>query len=583
VNKGADDFASGVATDGHHRLFVSGAVYQAGNDYDWLLRAYDTRTHELLWEDTFDLNGRTDVPRGTALAVGAGLVFLGGFASNQDDVGVEWIVRAYDAATGELVWQDRIPGFSAAYALAYENGRVFAGGSRAIAPTARDDMLVRAYDARTGAVLWSHRTPGASAFPVGNKLTKIVAQDDRVYAAQSIRLQDFTSVPRLKAFDAASGVLLWENVVDQPGEDWIQDLAISGGHVVAVGYGGSQCRPMSGDSDCDAIVRSYHAASGALRWERQIDLSGVDDHGELVAADGGIVYVGSSAGPLHSFPSCCVVGQWVVSALDLSEGRLLWQTVEEVGDSGVYNMVLHRGRLIVPGRSVEFQPFEWDLIVRAYDARGRNGAVAFPTPHLITASGVSGTRSYSVNFETPVMAAAHGLVPPERQPGAVVDDPANDIEVALQTGIGVTSHTVSVPPGARTSRVSLFDDETDGDHDLDLYVFGPNGNFVGRSVGTTATESVTLVTPPPGNYRVVVHGLETAGPVAAYTLFAWALGSGATGNLTVSGPVPQPHGSARVTIDWFGLDAGTRYLGAISYSDGTGEVGETLVAIRADP
>jgi hypothetical protein len=581
VNKGGDEFASGVVAD-HHRVFVSGTAFVPGHGYDWLLRAYDTRTRELLWEDTFDLEGRADFSRGTALATGAGLVFLGGYGTNLQDEGdfnTDYVVRAHDAATGELVWQDHIPGFSGAYTLAFENGRLFAGGWTRTDGT--EDALTRGYDARTGAVLWTRSTPGEYAG--ATTWTKIVkAQAGRVFAAQAVRRADFTSVPHLKAYDAASGTLLWQAVIDDPGQDWINDLVVSGGRAVTVGYGGAQCT-FGAESNCDTIVRSYHAVTGALGWERRLDLSGVDDHGELVAADAGVVYVSSAAGPLRPITNCCEVGQWVVSAVDGADGTLLWQALDDVGDSGVYNMVADRGRLIVPGRSIDFATSDWDFIVRAYDARGGTGPIVSPTPRLVVGTGQSGTKSYDVSFATPVTAVARGLVPAAEQPGSVLDDPADDIAVALQTGIGVTSHTVSVPPRTRTWRVSLFDDETDGRHDLDLYVFDASGDLVASSAGGTSTESVTVSAPEPGNYRVVVHGYSTEGPDASYTLFSWTVGAAATGNLAVTGPVPGPGGSARVTIDWSGLAPGGRYLGAIGYRSGAAEVGETMVSIRATP
>jgi len=38
-------------------------------------------------------------------------------------------------------------------------------------------------------------------------------------------------------------------------------------------------------------------------------------------------------------------------------------------------------------------------------------------------------------------------------------------------------------------------------------------------------------------------------------------------------------GTANVTASWSGLTAGTKYLGRISYSDGSGEIGGTIVSV----
>jgi hypothetical protein len=579
LDQGGDEFASGVATD-NHRVFVSGVVFRPGTGYDWILRAYQASSGELLWEDTFDLVGRSDFSRGTALAVGAGLVFLGGYATNAQDVGdlnTDWIVRAHDARTGELVWQDQISGFSGAYTLSFEGGRLFAGGWTNT--TAAEYARVRAYDARTGGRLWDRATPGLPGF--GGTWTKVIkARGGRVFAAQSVLLgTPVRSVPRVQAYAASTGQLLWDDEVDTGRENWVDDLDVSGSRVAAVGYGGSRCT-LDSLSDCDVLIRTYRAAQGHLLWERQLDLTGVDDRANLVTLGADAVFVHSSAGPLTLLPSCCVIGQWTVHAFDGSTGRLRWQGLGGEGDSSVYNMTLDRGQLFIPGRSIDFDTFDWDLLVRAYDARGGNGEVELPLRRQLALTRASGTASYHVTFDRPLTSDAHGLVPAGEQAGVVVDDPANDFGTAMASGVGVTFHALSVPAGTRHLRVSLFDDETDGVDDLDLFLLDSGGNLVGSSGFVNSNEVLDLTAPAPGNYTVVVHGYETDGPDAHYTLFTWTLDEAAAGNLVVSGPVPATGGP--VNLSWSGLAAPGRYLGAVSYSDGTAEVGQTLVSVRVE-
>jgi hypothetical protein len=579
VDKGDDDFASGVVADGG-RVFVSGNTYKADTGYDWLLRAYDEATGALLWEKRYDLVGRSDFSRGTALAAGGGLVFLGGYGTNAQDTGdfnTDWVVRAYDARTGRLRWHDRIGGFSGAYSLAYDRGRLIAGGWTA--SETEDLALVRAYDARNGWRLWEDTTPGARG--TGGTWTKVVRADGgRVFAAQPVQLAEtFRQAPRVKAFDAVSGALLWEDRLETGERQWLQDLAVADGRVSAVGYGGAGC--VSGvRSNCDAVIRTYGAHRGSLLWERSIDLSGLDDAAELVVADRDVVFVNSTAGPLTTLPGCCTIGQWVVHAFDGSDGRLLWQGLGEEGDSAIYNMAHAGGRLFIPGRAVDLGSSEWDWILRAYDVRGRRGAVVQPLRRQVSGTGTAGEAAYDVTFAGPVTTAAHGLVPAEETRAAVADDPADDLYTALDTGIGVTLHTLEVPPGARYLRLALVDVGTGGQDDLDLYAFGPEGLFL-SSAGGASDERIDLAAPPPGVYQVAVHGYDTDGPDAAYTLLSFALGNEAAGNLHVSGPGSA--GSGRVTVTWSGLAAGARYLGAVSYTDGSGERGQTLVDIHAVP
>ncbi|MBI3170296.1 MAG: S8 family peptidase, partial [Chloroflexi bacterium] len=77
---------------------------------------------------------------------------------------------------------------------------------------------------------------------------------------------------------------------------------------------------------------------------------------------------------------------------------------------------------------------------------------------------------YTGDFYTTV----NGLVPANTENGFVVDDPSNDINTALASGVGITMHTVNIPVGTTYARFSLFDDFTDGDDDLDMYIFDSN-------------------------------------------------------------------------------------------------------------
>jgi hypothetical protein len=52
--------------------------------------------------------------------------------------------------------------------------------------------------------------------------------------------------------------------------------------------------------------------------------------------------------------------------------------------------------------------------------------------------------------------------------------------------------------------------------------------------------------------------------------------------MTVTDPGDATLGaSANITVSWSGLTAGTKYFGRISYSNGTSEIGATLVRVDA--
>ncbi len=224
--------------------------------------------------------------------------------------------------------------------------------------------------------------------------------------------------------------------------------------------------------------------------------------------------------------------------------------------------------------------------------------VALAAPSEISGSGTEGTTSFDVTFgyTGAYAASVHGLVAADTQDGTVVDDPADDINVALATGVGITLHFVDVPVGTEYARFSLFDEYTDGEDDLDLYVFGPDSAgfpFVGGSGSPTSAEQVDLESPDPGVYIVVVHGWQTDGPDAAYTLFGWNLPEGPISNMAVTAPGAAVLGATEsVGVAWPNttpLTTGMKYLGSITHHDvaapggySDGLIGQTIVRIDTD-
>jgi len=197
--------------------------------------------------------------------------------------------------------------------------------------------------------------------------------------------------------------------------------------------------------------------------------------------------------------------------------------------------------------------------------------IELSAPSEVAASGTSGSLSFPIKFgfDGEYAAGAHGLVPALQTAGNVVDDPSDTF---APFGPGTTLHMITVPADQAYARFSLFDDYTDGNDDLDLYVYFPNGAFAGGSGSGTSAEQVNLLFPPPGDYYVFVHGWQTDGPDANYTLFSWSFSATpGSSNMSVTAPTSATTGeTASVEVDWSGLDGGTKYLGGVSHSaDGT--------------
>jgi len=102
---------------------------------------------------------------------------------------------------------------------------------------------------------------------------------------------------------------------------------------------------------------------------------------------------------------------------------------------------------------------------------------------------------------------------------------------------------------------------------------------VGASGSGSSAEEVNVSDPDAGTYFVVVHGWQTDGPDANYTLFSWLIPSSA-GSLVVSAPTAATLGlQASIDVSWSGLTPSTKYLGLVSYEGPSGSIGSTLVRV----
>jgi subtilisin family serine protease len=215
--------------------------------------------------------------------------------------------------------------------------------------------------------------------------------------------------------------------------------------------------------------------------------------------------------------------------------------------------------------------------------------VQLAAPAAITGTGTSGSATVTVRlgYNGTFAVAAQGLVPATTETRTISDDPTNNFDTdAPDANQGIQVHSFTVPTGTTLARFALFDEFTDGNDDIDLYLYrvGTGGalTLVGVSAGGTSAERIDLRAPAAGQYRLYAHGWQTDGTNAVYTLFSWLVPSTAAGNMTVTSSTSTATvgGTADVTASWSGLTAGTKYLGRIAYSDGSSEIGSTIVNVN---
>ncbi|MBM4246556.1 MAG: hypothetical protein FJ148_22625 [Deltaproteobacteria bacterium] len=189
-----DDYEVGrFAADGD-RLFATALVVRPASGFDWVVRAHDVRTGELLWEDARDGVG-TDEP--AALATAGGRVFVTGAAAGPD-ANTRYVVRAYDAASGALLWQDLsgpVGPADVGFEVAASSGLVFAAGRIGQA------LHVAAYAQEDGRIVWTYdEEPG---FP---HVSGLVTANGRLFLA-AIAERDLL----LRALDPPTGRVLWKD------------------------------------------------------------------------------------------------------------------------------------------------------------------------------------------------------------------------------------------------------------------------------------------------------------------------------------------------------------------------------------
>lgn len=141
-------------------------------------------------------------------------------------------------------------------------------------------------------------------------------------------------------------------------------------------------------------------------------------------------------------------------------------------------------------------------------------------------------------------------------------------------------------------RFATFDEDTTtpGADDIDLRLFAVDNcaDFnviaqIGGSGGVTSAEVIDVANPGAGGYAFVIDFFAAAsGADINYTAFiSFVLGDDGNAMLD-SVPLSATAGTTVTeTVNYSGLNAGSRYLGVISHQDGDGEIARTIVDVNA--
>jgi outer membrane protein assembly factor BamB len=257
------------------RLFAAMAYYgpvEAGT----IIRAYDAATGRVLWEQI--RRGESLEDHRAMLAVSGHVLFA---LVGSGETGPALVVRAHNAATGAPVWEDVYSADGstlAKAAIANVAGRVFVLGLQG-ADFGQPHLIVRSYDGTSGTLLWQDLRTA----PWGHTASAIATAGSYVFAAGTFT-DDFNMYSLVRALDTYSGAVLWEATADlNDGE--VLDMAVIGDRLITVG--------MTYWPDYDVLVRAYDIRTGAVLWQDKHDVAGgVDGAMTVSVAPGRIVAAG---------------------------------------------------------------------------------------------------------------------------------------------------------------------------------------------------------------------------------------------------------------------------------------------------
>jgi len=243
-----------------------------------------------------------------------------------------------------------------------------------------------------------------------------------------------------------------------------------------------------------------------------------------------------------------------------------------------------------PIREWAFGSLTWmsaDETYVAYSPIAVRGA-QIELPANLDETGASGSSSFDISFgyAGSYSATAHGLVPATVTNDNVVQDPDQtfDPEDGYSTAItfdmnDVLYFRVILPP----------DGVADPNIDLDMFLFDPTGAEVASSTNGGTDEQIDISSPMNGTWTLYVHGWQTVGDSADFTLYSWIVPEATGGSLVIdSAPASAVLATVgTVNYSWTGAD-GTWNLGAISHMGAEGDddpasIGITLINIDNQP
>jgi hypothetical protein len=392
---GLDDEARAIAVspDGT-RVFVTGESHIGVRASQFATMSYDTATGDRLWSARYQgpAGGRNAA---TAIAVspGGGLVFVTG-RSDGFDLNPDYATVAYDAATGKKVWSVRRgPEEGEAEAVAIgtspDGSSVFVTGW-SFTYGLNPDYLTIAYQAATGERLWESRYVGPAEDDIPSALG-VSPRGDLLYVTGGSVNPTTNLNYATVAYETATGAEVWvRRYAPQGLYSGATDLAVGSRRVYVTGFS-----TVPGTT-YDYATLAHRRGDGIRLWEsRYGDAEDPEiPHSIALDASSGLVFVTGEASPLGGVPD------YLTLALDGPTGDLLWTATYATEGRDVARAVAVSslfGLVYVTGESASHGQPDYATVAYGVVTGERRWVARYGTPgrpDAAVALVVSGNRVY---------------------------------------------------------------------------------------------------------------------------------------------------------------------------------------------
>ena len=333
--------AVAVAPAGN-RVYVTGSSYDAfpvgATDARITTVAYDAASGAELWSQSWD--GRSDaVDAGKTIAVSPDgrTVVVGGVTTAA--AGLDYVVVAFDATDGGLLWSDTVNGLRdagtdslTAITIDPAGRAVYVTGESAGVAEFDLDFLTLAYDVRSGSELWRARFDGVGAQQPDRANGITVSRDGRTvfvtgdsWTSYTDRISQFDYAT--VAYDAASGAQRWASRYSGATRGFNSPIGVVATNTGVVVSG--QARGATADDVRDFGTVAYDGDTGQELWRAAYAPARHDDIAlDLAVSDSGTtVYVTGSSSPAIPYTDL----DDAVTVAYAANGTQRWASVLELG------------------------------------------------------------------------------------------------------------------------------------------------------------------------------------------------------------------------------------------------------------